>query len=236
MALEIAQLSIRNAPTYVVDLYATSIAANTVSAYGNTLTANANGAMAAIGGVTPVAGMLILYLPGSARDGIYVVTSAGAVGAPFVLDRISGLRSGKAITGGFLVAVGRGTNAIGMLHLVYNAAGFSTAATLNTSTLSVYTLVLQGPAATYTDTSGTPGSATANTASGRSAIALGAAEATITCDQCYADSVVLAQFEDLDATATFLKIVPGAGSFVATVNANATAATKFRWAIVNAPA
>lgn len=235
MSLLVGQTAVRNAPPVIADLMAQSIAANTASSDGNTLTANANGVMAAIGGVSPAVGMVILYMPGSARDGFYVVTSVGSVSAPFVLDRLDGFRSGQSITGGVLAAVGRGTNGIGTLHLVYNDAGFSTAAVLNTSTLTLYTLVQQSPGALYTDTSGTPGSATANTASGRSAIALGASAATITSDQCFTTSVVLAQLEDLDATLTRIKVVPGNGSFVVTGDATATAATKFRWVIVNTP-
>lgn len=84
----------------------------------------------------------------------------------------------------------------------------------------------------YTDNSAAPGSATANTFTGRAAIALGASAATITCSKCVAASVVIVTLEDADATLLRVKVVPGAGSFVVTGNTTATAACKFRWAIV----
>lgn len=236
MALLKPLLSVRNAAPVIADLVATSIAANTASADGNTLTANANGVMSAIDGVTPVAGMVILYLPGSARDGLYAVASIGSVSTPFSLTRLDGFRSGQSITGGAAVLIGRGALFANNLIMVYNAAGFSTAAVLNTSTLSSSFLVQASLSASYADTSDTPGNATANTGSGRSAIALGASAVTITNSQCLSTSVVNVTFEDLDATATRLKVVPADGSFVVTADATATAATKFRWTVANAPA
>lgn len=86
--------------------------------------------------------------------------------------------------------------------------------------------------ATYTDLSGTPGDGTAHTRTGRAAIALGATAATITNNLCGTTSVVLVQLEDLDATGTHVKVVPGAGSFVVTANAATSAALKFRWLVV----
>lgn len=63
--------------------------ANGTAGVGATLTANANGVMAAVDGVTPVAGdrMLVKNQAAPLQNGIYVVTSIGAVGAPFVLTR-----------------------------------------------------------------------------------------------------------------------------------------------------
>lgn len=86
----------------------------------------------------------------------------------------------------------------------------------------------------YADKSGTPGSATSNTATGRGAIAIGASAATITNSLVSAASIVHIQLESSDATATRAKCVPGAGSFVVTANANATAATVFSWYVVDA--
>ncbi len=236
MSLLVGQTAVRNAPPLTVDVLALSLAANTASADGNTVTANANGVMAAIDGVTPVFGTVLAYITGSAKAGLYVVTSIGSVSTPFVIERLDGFRSGQSITGGFLMAVGLGTDNRGTLALVYNAAGYATPIVINTSTLGAYFVVQQGPGATYTDTSGTPGSATAHTTSGRSAVALGASAATITCDKCFATSVVTAQLEDLDGTLTHVKVVPGNGSFVVTGNATATAACKFRWVVTNNPA
>lgn len=86
-------------------------------------------------------------------------------------------------------------------------------------------------APSFSDGSATPGAATANTVSGRHAIAIGASSAVITCNKCTANSVVIATLESRDATGVDLVVVPAAGSFTASVAANATAATKFRWYI-----
>lgn len=63
--------------------------ANGASGVGATLTANANGVMANVDGVAPVAGdrILVAGQGSSLQRGIYVVTSIGAAGAPFVLTR-----------------------------------------------------------------------------------------------------------------------------------------------------
>lgn len=83
---------------------------------------------------------------------------------------------------------------------------------------------------TYTDTSGTPGSGTANTVTGRSAIAATSSAAiTITNALCTATSVVMATLEDNDAVCKSLAVVPGSGSFTVTPGATTTAITKFRW-------
>jgi hypothetical protein len=63
--------------------------ANGTAGVGATLTANANGVMAAVDGITPVAAdrMLVKNQAAALQNGIYTVTSIGAVGAPFVLTR-----------------------------------------------------------------------------------------------------------------------------------------------------
>lgn len=87
----------------------------------------------------------------------------------------------------------------------------------------------------YTDTSGTPGAATINKASGRAAIAIGAASVVITNSLVTAASRVLTQMEGaIDATLTGpLNVTLAAGSFTVTGNANATAAKKFSFLVVN---
>ncbi len=87
-------------------------------------------------------------------------------------------------------------------------------------------------AASYTDTSATPGDGTADTLTGRSSIAIGDDEAIITNAYVSATSVVHATLESLDATAIRIKCVPGTGAFTVTANATATAVTKFRWSVV----
>lgn len=86
----------------------------------------------------------------------------------------------------------------------------------------------------YIDDSASSGSRTVNRASGKNAFAIGAAVVTITNNLVTANSRVLCSLEFIDATlTTILTCIPGAGSFVVTGNANATAATKFSWVVIN---
>jgi len=85
-----------------------------------------------------------------------------------------------------------------------------------------------------TDASGTPGNATINKASGKVAIATGQAAVTVTNSLVTAASIVTATIQTADATLTFLKsVVPGAGAFTITGNANATAATTVAFTVQN---
>lgn len=85
-----------------------------------------------------------------------------------------------------------------------------------------------------TDGSGTPGSATINTSRGRCAFAGGASAVTVTNSLVTAASQILVVLETTDGTLTFIKsVVPGAGSFVVTGNANATGTTKFSFVVHN---
>ena len=63
--------------------------ANGTAGVGATLTADANGVLAAIDGVTMVAGerLLVKNQAAALQNGIYVCTSIGAAGAPFILTR-----------------------------------------------------------------------------------------------------------------------------------------------------
>jgi hypothetical protein len=85
-----------------------------------------------------------------------------------------------------------------------------------------------------TDASGTPGAATINKPSGTVSIAIGAASVTVTNSLVTASSRVFATLQFGDATlTTILRVVPGSGSFVITGNANATAATKVAFFVIN---
>ena len=86
---------------------------------------------------------------------------------------------------------------------------------------------------TIGDSSAAPGNATLNTVSGKSAIAAGASACTITNAVVTATSLIFVTALDNDATLVNFKAVPGAGSFVITGNANATATWKFQWWIIN---
>jgi hypothetical protein len=104
----------------------------------------------------------------------------------------------------------------------------------DTSTDSTYENVNGKWKQPFTDASGTPGNATINKASGKVAIAVGAAAVTVTNSLVTAASIVTATIQTADATLTFLKsVVPGAGTFTVTGNANATAATTVAFTVQN---
>jgi len=85
-----------------------------------------------------------------------------------------------------------------------------------------------------TDSSSTPGSVTINSPTGQFAVAAGSASATVTNSSVSATSVVLCVIQSADATLTgIVSVVPSAGSFVFTGNANATAACKVGFIVVN---
>jgi hypothetical protein len=85
-----------------------------------------------------------------------------------------------------------------------------------------------------TDSSGTPGNVTINKPAGKFAVAIGAASVTVTNSLVTAASHVFCQLQFADATHTEIRtVVPGVGSFVYTGNANATAATKVAFIVIN---
>lgn len=83
-----------------------------------------------------------------------------------------------------------------------------------------------------TDSSGTPGNATQNVMRGRAAFAAASSSVTITNSQVAANSTILISLGGTDATLTSVRVTPGAGSFVVTGNAAATAATVFDYVVV----
>ena len=86
----------------------------------------------------------------------------------------------------------------------------------------------------YVDDSATAGNRTVNRSRGKNAFAIGAAAVTVTNSLVTANSQVICTLEFIDATlTTILTCIPAAGSFVVTGNANATAATKFSWVVIN---
>lgn len=82
-----------------------------------------------------------------------------------------------------------------------------------------------------TDSTGTPGAATINKASGKSAIAAGASSVVITNSLVTAASRVLITPHARDATCKELIAVPALGSFTVSGTANATAALPFSWEV-----
>ena len=88
---------------------------NGTSGVGATLTADANGVLAAVDGVTMVAGerLLVKTQAAALQNGIYVCTSIGAAGAPFVLTRAGDMDGSPAseIPGAFVFVEEGTTNA-----------------------------------------------------------------------------------------------------------------------------
>lgn len=84
-----------------------------------------------------------------------------------------------------------------------------------------------------TDSTGTPGAATINRPTGKSAIAAGASSVVITNSLVTSASRVLITQHARDATCKELIAVPAAGSFTVSGTANATAALPFSWEISN---
>jgi hypothetical protein len=123
-----------------------------LAAYTNVnglITANANGAMAAIDGVTPAAGDRILLTMGAAGadNGIYVVTSIGGAAAPFVLTRSADMPQGSTVTRGEIFEASEGTLFTGSTWKVMNTG---------TSTVGTTALVIYPRYSFTTATSATP--------------------------------------------------------------------------------
>ena len=86
---------------------------------------------------------------------------------------------------------------------------------------------------TSADSSGTPGNQTSNTPSGRCSIAAVGTTVTVTNSLVTAASRVFVTVGTADATSLLKNVVPGAGSFVVTLNAGATGTTNINWLVVN---
>jgi len=85
-----------------------------------------------------------------------------------------------------------------------------------------------------TDASGTPGAATINKPSGVVAVAIGQSSVTVTNSLVTANSKVFTTLQFADATFTTIRTtVPTSGAFTITGNANATAATRVAFFVVN---
>lgn len=78
---------------------------------GNVITANANGALAAIDGVTLVVNDRLLLNNGAAGadNGLYVVTQVGTGGTPFILTRATDADTSAEVPPGLAVVVTEGT-------------------------------------------------------------------------------------------------------------------------------
>lgn len=83
---------------------------NGTDGVGATITANANGALEAVGGDTPSTGerVVVLSSDGDAEAGIYDVTEAGDGSTPFVLTRSTDCDTSEKIVQGATVAIKNG--------------------------------------------------------------------------------------------------------------------------------
>jgi hypothetical protein len=86
--------------------------------------------------------------------------------------------------------------------------------------------------ATRTDTSATPGNATANTVQGVVSIAAGQSTITVTNNLVTTSSNVFCQVMGADTTLTSVRVDVNAGNFVIRGNANATAITKVMFVVI----
>lgn len=77
------------------------------------------------------------------------------------------------------------------------------------------------------------GNTSINKPAGRVYIAAGANGLTVTCNCCFASSIVLLQLETIDATLTYVVSAPSNGSFVVAGNANATGSVTVSFVIIN---
>ena len=87
--------------------------------------------------------------------------------------------------------------------------------------------------ASYTDSSGTPGNVTNNSARGRAAFAAAATTVVVTSSLVFAASTVMVSLGGADATLTGVRVTPAAGSFTVTGNSAATGVTPFDFFVVN---
>lgn len=98
-------------PVQHVARVATQAALATYTIAAGVITITANGALAAIDGVTPAAGDLVLLTMGAAAadNGLYQVTVAGTTGVSAVLTRAADWANGSLLLSGTTVEVTEGT-------------------------------------------------------------------------------------------------------------------------------
>lgn len=115
--------------------------------------------------------------------------------------------------------------------------GYASGAVVQLPASTEAALIAQGLAATAAAADITTGAATANTWSGRAAIAAGASSVVITNALVTANSQVFAVVAQAAADGTLLRVervLPAAGSFTIYGTANATATTFVNWAVARA--
>lgn len=88
--------------------FATAAALPAYTRVGNQITANANGVLPAIDGVTPVLNDSFLLLNGASDidNGIWVVTQVGSGALPYILDRRGDFTTSSQVSAGLVVPTG----------------------------------------------------------------------------------------------------------------------------------
>jgi hypothetical protein len=162
---------------------------------------------------------------GASAAGFQVLVEEGTANADITFLCTNNVGSDIVGTSNLVFAAGAVVDAL----LVHRAGAETITGVKTFSAAALFTADVQ-LAATAT-VSANP---TINKPSGQVSVAIGASTVTVTNNLVTATSIVLAVLQFVDATATqILSVVPGSGSFVITVNANATALTKIGFVVIN---
>jgi hypothetical protein len=161
-----------------------------------------------------------------------MVTALGSTQATLVIPGTTKIGTNITIPSTLRVRFEGGATFTGAGVVTYTT--WDNSATL--ATTAAYVPATNAPKISFTacDTTGSPGNATCNTPSGRSAIGAGSAVITITNSLVSTASIVFVQSENADATCTLLvRVTPAAGSFSIGYSANCTATQKVHWVVMN---
>lgn len=114
-------------------------------------------------------------------------------------------------------------------HLIYTQFGAALSGSLQNYQLTVGGGVRIG----YQDLTSVPGAATINAPAGRVKLAASQTSLVVTCNYCFANSIVDLNIETADATFTRAVVTPALGSFTITGNASSTGAVTMSFTINN---
>ena len=212
--------------TFVDFVYRDPAAATEVA---GVLTADSSGIIGAGGivdGVTVVVGdsVLVAYAGADARNGIYTVTSTGAGGDHWVLTRRSDRTFGSTALAAQTVQASEGTSRAGVWSI-----NTGNGLVVGTNTFSCVPVALNNIKTANVEAPATAASAATMTSSS-AIITFDIADAAITVTHTLVTAsnctIQVTPRGAFDATATAFTVTPGAGSFVITANAAATAETK----------
>lgn len=187
---------------------------------------------------------------GSALSTLAGVLAGGATDTPSVVSTILSLSTSTAGTGNELGiwTASNATNDANPTNDVRVETGNKTAGTGGSGNVIIRTGTSAGGTAgsvqilndatkilvpkTIT-AGGTTGNRTIDKISGTVNVAAAGTTVTVTCAQCATTSIVFAVIRTNDATATIKNVVPGAGSFVITLTAGATAEVSIGFLVMN---